>query len=114
MDERTDGRRRGPPQKSSSGLCPEELMIREQYAEVLFMGVGGDEGLQAIFIIIGRGLAPAAPPPPCSYAYVIQLPGQLCVDGSDIQTYRYAYRAPRVVAICEGSSVQLYTETFTS
>ena len=35
MDERTDGRRRDPPQKSSSGLRPEELMIREQYTNII-------------------------------------------------------------------------------
>ena len=34
MDERTGGRRRDTPQKSSSGLRPEEVMIREQYTKV--------------------------------------------------------------------------------
>ena len=74
MDERTDGRRRGPPQKSSSGLCPERR-ANDQGAicgGIIYAG-GGYEGLQAIFIIIGRGLAPAArhppAPTPMSYSY---------------------------------------------
>ena len=37
MDERTDRRRRDPPQKSSSGLRQEELMIREKYTKVSYI-----------------------------------------------------------------------------
>ena len=47
MDERTDGRRRDLPQKSSSGQCPEELissgqcpeeqMVWAQYAKVSYI-----------------------------------------------------------------------------
>ena len=84
MDAQTDGRWIDPSQKSSSELRP---CTRTN-----------DQGAICEGII---------------HTLCIHRPGELYADGSDMRTYRVRIELP-LVAICEGSSMRLYTATFTS
>ena len=84
MGKRTDGRRIDPPQKSSSGLHPRTR--------------ANDQGAICEGII---------------HTLRINLERELYADGSDMRTYRVRIELP-VVALYKGSSMRLYTATFTS